>query len=170
EVGERRERRRRAGPDDGDDLAAALVLEGVDAALDAGREVGRRRRQVFLVDDLGFLQVLLERLDAVAAEGVVLRERAERRAGDVGRDRVGDRVLRAVAAGAEDVLVPLVAGDRVGDRGLDEQDLLVLLGDRQHRQRDTGRRRPDGEVGLVVAVRRREQALADVGLALVVLL
>jgi hypothetical protein len=88
----------------------------------------------------------------------------------VQRHGVGDRVLRAVAAGAEDVLVPLVAGDRVGHGRLDQQDLLVFLGDRQHGQRDAGRRRADGEVDLVVGVGGGQQRLAQVGLALVVLL
>ena len=101
-----------AGPDDPDHLAAGLVLQRVDHALGAGGEVGGRRRQVFLVDDLGLLERVLERLHAVAAERVVLRQRGDRDAVLVERDRVGDRVLRAVAAGAEDVLVPLVAGDR----------------------------------------------------------
>ncbi len=159
-----------AGPDDPDHLAARLVLQRVDQALRAGGEVGGRRRQVFLVDDLGLLERVLERLDAVAAERVVLGQRGDRDVVLVERHGVGDRVLRAVAAGAEDVLVPLVAGDRVGDRRLDQQDLLVLLGHRQQRQRDARRRRADGDVGLVVAVGGREQALADVGLALVVLL
>ena len=170
ERGERAVRRARAGPDHFDDLAAGLVLERVDDALDAGGEVGGRLRQVFLVDDLRLLERVLERLDAVAAERVVLRQRRDRHAVVVDRRRVRDRVLRAVAAGAEDVAVPLLAGDRVGDRGLDQQDLLVLLGDRQQRQRDARRRRADRDVGLVVAVGGREQALADVGLALVVLL
>ena len=119
---------------------------------------------------LAFFSDVLEGLDAVAAEGVVLRQGGDRHAVLVERDGVGDRVLRAVAAGAEDVLVPLVAGDRVGDRGLDQQDLLVFLGDRQQRQRDARGRRADRDVGLVVAVGGGEQALADVGLALVVLL
>src|SRR4029450_11457170 len=95
--------------------------------------VARVLRQVFLVDDLGVLERVLERLDAVATERVVLRHRRDRDVALVERDRVRDRVLRAVAAGAEDVLVPLVAGDRVGDRGLDVGDFLVFLGHRQAR-------------------------------------
>jgi hypothetical protein len=116
------------------------------------------------------LSAALEGLHAVAAEGVVLRQRGDGHAGLVDRHRVGDRVLRAVAAGAEDVLVPLVAGDRVGHGGLDQQDLLVFLGHRQHGQRDARSGRADGQVGLVVGIGGGQQRLAQVRLALVVLL
>jgi hypothetical protein len=83
---------------------------------------------------------------------------------------VADGVLAAVAAGAEDVLVPLVAGDGVGHGGLDQQDLFVFLGHGQHGQRHARRRGADGDVGLVVRVGGGQQALAQVGLALVVFL
>ena len=44
----------------------------------------------------------------------------------------------------------------------------MLLGHGQHGQRHTRRRGPDGDVRLVVHIGRRQQALAQVGLALVV--
>src|ERR1017187_4093273 len=159
-----------AGPVDEDDLPALLVLERVEEALRAGREVGRVRRQVLLVDERRVLQGALERRDEVAAERVVLRERRDVHAGLVEGDGVRDRVLRGIPAGPEDVAVPLVAGDRVGHGRLDDEDLLVLLGHRQHRERDARARRPDSEVGLVVREGRRELGLAHVGLALAVLL
>ena len=117
----------------------------------------------------GLGERLLEGGDAVAAEGVVLRQRRDMHAGLADRDRVRDRVLRRVARGAEDVAVPLRAGDVVGDRGLDDQDLLVLLGDRQHGERRGGRTRADGDVGAVVLVGLGQGGLGDVRLRLVVL-
>jgi len=65
---------------------------------------------------------------------------------------VGDRVLRGIAAGAEDVPVPLLAGNLVCDRRLDDQDLLVFLGDRKVGQRRGRRGRADGDIGLVVLI------------------
>ena len=96
-------------------------------------------------------------------------ERRDRHARLADRDRVRDRVLRGVARGAEDVAVPLVAGDLVGDRRLDDQDLLALLGDGQHRERRGRRGRADRERDAVVLVGFGERGLGDVGLALVVL-
>ena len=90
-------------------------------------------------------------------------------AGLADRHGVGDRVLRGIARGAEDVAVPLVAGDLVGDRRFDDEDLLVLLGDRQH---GDGRRRRGGadrDVGVIVLIGLGERRLGEVGLALVVL-
>jgi hypothetical protein len=126
-----------AGPQHPDDLAARLVLERVEQALGDGGEVGGVGGGVFLVVEAGagLGQRLPERRDAVAAEGVVLRQRRDMDAGLADRHRVRDRVLRRVAAGAEDVAVPLVAGDLVGHRRLDDQDLLVFFGDRQHGDR-----------------------------------
>ena len=57
----------------------------------------------------------------------------------------------------------------VGDRGLDDEDLLVLLGDRQHGDRRGGRGGADGDVGAVVLISLGERAFGEVGLALVVL-
>ena len=76
------ERVARAGPDDPDDLAARLVLELVDQPLSAGGEVGGVLRQVFLMDDLGLLDrvldVTLQPLEPgqqpAEAEPVLLRE------------------------------------------------------------------------------------------------
>ncbi len=117
---------------------------------------------------LGFLQRVLERLHAVAAEGVVGADGGDGHSILIDRRRVGDRILRGIASGAEDIAVPFVARDRIGHGRLDDQDLLVFLGYRQHRQRHAGRGRADGDVGLVVLERRLEQGLAYVGLALVV--
>ena len=88
--------------------------------------------------------------------------------GLVHRHGVADGVLAAVAAGAEDVLVPLVASDGISRSGLYQQDLFVFLGHGQQRQRHAGRRGPHGDIGLVIRVGRCQQALAQVGLALVV--
>ena len=148
-----------------------LSLSASNRRCAGGGEVGRCRRCVFLRRDrrAGFGQRRLEGRDAVAPEGVVLRQRRDRHARLADRDRVRDRILRGVAAGAEDVAVPLVAGDLVGDRRLDDQDLLALLGDRQHRERGGRRGRADRERDAVVLIGFGERGLGQVGLALVVL-
>ena len=139
-----------AGPDDEDDLAPGLVLELVDQALGTGGEVGGRCRQVLFVDQFGLLDCILEGFDAIAPERVVLRQRGDDSAGFVERHGVGDGVLRTVASGAEDVLVPLLASDGIGNRRLDQQDLLVLFGHRQQGQRNAGRSRTHRQIGLVI--------------------
>ena len=111
----------------------------------------------------------LIRLDAVATESVVLGEHRDLRVLRRGKG-CSDHVLRRVAPGAEDITVPLVPGDRVGHRRLDQQDFLVFFRDREHRQRRGRRRRPDGDVGLVVAERRSQRRLRHIRLDLVVLL
>ena len=128
-------------------------------------------RRVFLGVEgrAGLGERLLERGDAVAAEGVILRERRHMLARLADRDRVGNRVLRRIARGAEDVAVPFGAGDLVGDRRLDHENLLVLLGDRQHGERRGGRARADRDVGAVVLVGLGERGLGEIGLRLVVL-
>ncbi len=138
-----------------------------------GGEIGRGLRGVLLVHDLGLgadgRQRGLHRGDAVLAEGIVLGERGD---ADVlvlqGRGG-GQRVLRGVARGAEDVAVPLLAGDLVGHGRLDDQQLLVLLGDRQHGERAGRAGGADGDVDLVVAIGLLERGLGEVGLELVVL-
>ena len=136
----------------------------------AVKSVGAHR-QVFLVHDLGVLERNFEGLHAVAAEGVVVGQ-----GGDNGARcsrsaaALAGGVLRAAAPGAEDVLVPLVAGDRIGHGRLDQQDLLVLLGHRQHGQRDRRCGRADGDVDLVVTIGRGQRGLAHIRLALIVLL
>ena len=110
-------------------LAPALVLERADDLLDGRGEVGGVARRVLLVDHLG-AELLDGRLvggDAVAAEGVVLGDGGDGHAGLGHGQRVGDGVLPRVPAGAEDVAVPVLAGDAVGHGGLDDQDLLELL-------------------------------------------
>ncbi|MNS58954.1 hypothetical protein D3C72_918950 [compost metagenome] len=131
-------------------------------------EVGGVGGQVFLVDDLGVLQRALEGFHAVSSEGVVLRQHGDGRASLVERHGVGDGVLRRIAAGAEDVLVPLGSGDGVCHGGFDQQDLLVFFSDGQHGQRDTRRGRADGDVGVVVGIGGRQLRAGDVRLALVV--
>src|SRR3546814_17785452 len=64
----------------------------------------------------------------------------------------GIGILGRVARGAEDILVPLFAGDGVGHRRLDDQDLLVFLGDRQHGARPARAGGADGELDVIVAV------------------
>ena len=80
-----------AGPDDPDDLAARLVLQRVEQALRRRGEVGGGRparipRATMRRAGLG--QRVLERRDAVAAEGVVLRQRGDGDARLADRDRV----------------------------------------------------------------------------------
>ncbi|MNI55710.1 hypothetical protein D3C73_1106750 [compost metagenome] len=157
-----------ARPKDEDDLAARLVLQRIEQALCARGEVGGVGGEVFLVNDLGVLHGALEGLHAVAAEGVVLRQHGDGGAGLVERHGVGDCVLRRIAAGAEDVLVPLVTGDGVCHGGFDQQDLFVLFGDGQHGQRDAGRGRADGNVGVVVSIGRGQLRAGDIRFALVV--
>jgi len=77
---------------------------------------------------------ILEGLDAVPAERVVLRQGGDRDTVLIERDSVGDRILRRIAPGAEDVAIPLLAGNLIRDRRLDDQDFLVFLGDRQVRK------------------------------------
>ena len=86
----------------------------------------------------------------------------------VQRYSVRYRVLRAVAAGAEDVFVPLVTGDGVGHSGLYQQDFFVFFGHWQHGQGYGGGCGAHGQIGFVVAVSGGQQALAQVRLALVV--
>ena len=71
-------------------------------------------------------------------------------------------------AGAKNVFVPLVARDGVGHSGLHQQNLFVFLGHGQHGKRNARRRGAHGDVCLVVRVGGGQQALAQVGLALVV--
>ncbi|MNL22450.1 hypothetical protein D3C87_1437990 [compost metagenome] len=118
--------------------------------------------------DLGVLQGALEGFHAIPAKGVVLRQHGDRGAGLVECHGVGDGVLRRIAAGAEDVLVPLGSGDGVGHGGFDQQDLFVLFSDGQHRQRDTGRGRADGNVGVVVGIGGRQLRAGDIRFSLVV--
>src|SRR5205814_10148056 len=107
-------------------------LQRVEQALADRGEVGGGGRGIFFGGErrAGLGERLLEGGDAVAAEGVVLRQRRHGDALLADRDRVRDRVLRRVARGAEDVAIPLVAGDLVGHRRLDQQNFLVLFGDR----------------------------------------
>ncbi len=125
-----------ARPDHPDDLASRLVLERFEQALAGRGEVRRGGRHIFLGRKrrAGLCQRLLEGGDAVAAKRIVLGQRRNRDALLADRDRVGDRVLRGITAGAEDVSIPLLAGNLVRDRRLDDQDLLVFLGDREVRQ------------------------------------
>jgi hypothetical protein len=117
------------------------------------------------VDD----QRLLERRDTVAPERVVLRERRDQHVALAERHRGRQRVLGGVARRAEDVAVPFVAGDGIGDRRLHDEELLILFGYRQHRQRRARGRRTDGERHLVVGIGLFEQRLREIGLALIVL-
>ena len=71
--------------------------------------------------------------------------------------------------GAEDVAVPLLAGDRIGDRRLDDQHLAVLLGHRQHRESRGETSGADGEIDLVVVIGLLQQRLGEIGLQLIVL-
>lgn len=160
-----------AGPDHPDHLAARLVLQRVEQALADRGEVGGRGRGIFFGGErrAGLGECLLEGGDAVAAEGIVLRQRCNGDALLADRDRIRDRVLRGVARGAEDVAIPLLAGNLVRDRRLDDQDLLVLLGDRENGKRCGRRCRADRDIGLVVLIGFRERGLGEIGLALVVL-
>jgi len=76
----------------------------------------------------------------------------------------------ALAAASWLLLRPVRNGDAVGHGRLHQQDLLVLLGHRQHGQRHRAGGGADGDVDLVVGVGRGQRRLAHVGLALVVLL
>ncbi len=162
-----------ARPHHNHDLAARLVLQRVEDALGRRGEVGGGLRRVFLVHDLGLGadggQRVLERGHAVLAEGVILGERGDADVLVLQGRRAGQRILGRVARGAEDVAVPLVAGDLVGHGGLDDQELLVLLGNRQHGERRGRRGGADGDVDLVVAIGLLEGGLGEVGLELVVL-
>ena len=119
-----------------------LILERVEQPLRRSRKVGGHERRVFLEHHLGVAVRLVERPleggDAVAAEGVILRQHADRDVVLAERDRRGKRVLRGIAAAAEDVAVPFIAGDGIGDRGLDQKNFLRILGDRQHGERRAG--------------------------------
>src|SRR6266540_7065211 len=160
-----------ARPDDGDVLRALRVLERAQDLLDGRGEVGRVPRRVLFVDDLGpeLLDLRLVGGDAVLAEGVVLGDRGDRDARLGDGQRVGDGILARRAAGAEDVAIPMLARDAVGDGRLDQQHLLELGRHRQDGQRRGARRGPDDQVHLVVGVELGHLLLGDVGLELVVL-
>ena len=117
---------------------------------------------------LGFFERFPERFDAIAAKRRVLRQRGDGHAGFVERNGIGNGVLRAVSAGTKDVLVPLFAGDRISYCGLDQQNLFVLFGHRQHGQRNRRSGWADRDVNFVVAIGCGQQALAQIRLALVV--
>ena len=158
-------------PDDPDDLAAGLVLQRVEQALRGRGEIGGVGRRIFLGVDgrSGLGQRLLEGRHAVAAEGVILRQRRDMHPGLADRHRVRNRVLRGIARGAENVAVPLVAGDLIGNRELDDEDLLVLLGHRQHCDGGGGRGSASGDIGAVILISFGKRAFGEVRLALVVL-
>ena len=128
---------------------------------------------IFFEHDFGvavsFLQGRLESLDAVVAECVVLCQHADRDIALAERDCGGERILGGIAAGAENVAIPFVAGDGVGDRGLDQQHFLRILGDRQHGERRARGGRADGEIDVIVGVGLLEQRLRHVRFALIVL-
>jgi hypothetical protein len=65
--------------------------------------------------------------------------------------------------------IPLLAGNLICDRRLDDQDLLVFLGHRQVRQRRGRRGRADRDIDLVVLIGLGECRLGQIRLALVVL-
>ena len=118
---------------------------------------------------MGLLERALEGSDAVATEGVILRQHAD---GDVvlaERDGGGQRVLRGIACAAENVAVPFIAGDGIRDRGLDQKDFLCILGDRKHGECRARRSSADGDIDIVVGIGLFQQRLGDVRLALVVL-
>ena len=152
--------------------AAFSSLERLENALRGSGEVGRGGRRVFLMDDLGLGiglgQGLLERLDAVAAEGIVLGQGRDRDLA-LQRCRARYRILGRSARGAEDVPVPFVARDRIGDRRLDHEYFLVFLRHRQHGQGDAGIDRTDRDIHLVVAVGGGKLRLAHVRFVLGVL-
>ena len=58
----------------------------------------------------------------------------------------------------------------VGDRRLDDENLFVVLGDRQHRQCHGGAGTADRDVGAVVVISFVQEIAADVGFGLAVLL
>lgn len=147
----------RAGPDHSNHTLARLVLQRVEHALSGRREVGGLLRRIFLEHDLhvrtNLRERILHRLHAITAESIILRQGgdadfAARREGG----SAGNRVLRRIAAGAEDVAVPLFAGDRIGHGELDDQDLLVLLGDRQHGERAARTSGTHGQIDIVVGI------------------
>ena len=119
---------------------------------------------------LGVLQSPLERLDEVLAKGVVLGQGGDVHALLVQGHCIRDRVLGGIAPSAEDVTVPLVAGNGIGHGRLHQQDLLVFLRHGQHGQGHPRTRRPDREIGLVVGEGGGQLGLAHIGLALAVLL
>ena len=156
----------RAGPDHPDDLAARLVLQRIEQALRRRCEVGgggRRYSSAAIVAPV-LASAALKAATPSRPNALSCAERRDRHTLLSDRHRIRDRVLRGVAAGAEDVAVPLVAGDVVGHRRLHDQDLLALLGDGQHRERGGRRRRTDRNVDLVVLVGFGERVLATSGL------
>ena len=106
--------------------------------------------------------------DAVTAEGVVLGEGGDHHAGLADGERVGDGVLRGIAVDAEDIAVPFVAGDAVGDGAVDDQEFLVFERDRQHCEGDSAGGAADSEVHVLIAIGLGEQVAGDVGLGLAV--
>ena len=145
-----------AGPD-GEDvfalLTAVAILQGAEQTLGGGGEVGGVGGQVFFVDHfaaLGFHGLFIGG-HAVTAEGVILGDGGDTDARLAECHGIGNRVLGRVTADPEHIAVPVRAGDGVG-HALGHDDALILLGDRQGRQRHPGRHRPHHDVGVVLGV------------------
>ena len=64
------------------------------------------------------------------------RHHAEIGRADTRCGRCGQRVLVRGSACSENVPVPFVAGDAVGDSGFNDQEFFALFGDRKHGERD----------------------------------
>ena len=162
-----------ARPDHENDLALGVGgLQRLEQPLPGGGEVGGVARHIFFENQLGagVRQGLLESRDAITAEGIVLCDGGDGGIGTAQRHGVGNRVLRGIPPGPEDVAVPLGSGDRIGHGGLDNQHLFILLGHRQHGQRHPRGHRPNRQGHLVVAVGFRQQRPAVFRLQLGVLL
>ena len=159
------------GPDHEQPPVALVLLQRVEDALGGGGEIGGVGGNVFLMHQLRgrARQRLAEGGDAVAAKGVILRQRGHDHPFLPQRHRVRDRVLAGIAPGAEDVAVPFAAGDRIGHGGFDDQDALVFFGHGQHRQRDARTGRPDGDMRAVIAEGLRQQGAAQIGAKLAVI-
>ena len=173
-IGDFWKRRGAARPAHRDVFLAWLIFELVNDALKAGGEVGRAHGQILFMHDLGLLGEFLGGLHTIAAKGVVIGQKRDHIArliqrGGVGGG-VGGGVLAAVAAGAEDVAVPFVAGDAIGHGGLNQQQLFVFLSHRQHGQRHGTAGGAHREIHFVVCIGGGQGSLAHVGLALVVFL
>ncbi len=154
------------------DLAARLITQSVEKPFDGRGEVRRLLRNIFLGDDIGScpLQRILERSNAVAAEGIILRQRRDIEI-LVGpkRERLRLHVHRRVARGLEDVAIGIGPGQSVGHRRLDQENSLIFGRHGKKRHGHARGRVADGDQRVVVAIGLGQERARHIRLELGVL-
>ena len=147
-------------PDDEDDLTPRLILKFVDQALRTCCEISGGWWQKLFMDKFGFFDRLPEGLDPITSKCRVLRQSGDRHAAFIESDRIGDRILRAVAPRPKNIFIPLFARDGISHSRLDQQDFFVFFSDRQHGQCNWRGGGPHRHIRFVITISRRQQALS----------